>query len=172
MASSMTTPISQIPANPSNQPGVLSDHDDPFVNDVISEMENLNKPVNKQSPPQQYQNVQQAQPPQQYQNVQQAQPQQQYQNVQQSQTLPQQYYQSQLSSQIKNNQENKYKFVDVELIKRAVFVSLCAGIMFYPDNLNILYDKIPMIKLDSYDKLIRVLLLSILLYVLMFTIKI
>ena len=145
MASSMTTPISQIPANPSSHQDVLSDHDDPFVNDVISEMENLNKPVKQQAMSQQ--------PPQQFQQPQQ-----------------QQFQQYQQPRQI--NQENKYKFIDFELIKRAVFVSLCAGIIFYPDNLNILYNKIPMIKVDSYDKLIRVFLLAILLYILMFTIKI
>lgn len=51
--------------------------------------------------------------------------------------------------------------------KRAAIVAVIAFLMFYPNDLTPLYEKAPLLsKVAAYDRLIRMLLLAVVLYVL------
>ena len=62
--------------------------------------------------------------------------------------------------------------VDMELVKRAALAAVVAYVMFYPGILDSLYAKIPIGNLMAFDSLIRVVLLAVVLYLLMWKLNI
>jgi len=60
------------------------------------------------------------------------------------------------------------KWVDSELAKRAIAAAIIATVLFYPQTMQMVYEKVPfMAKFTSYDIMIRAALLAIVLYLIM-----
>lgn len=136
MASSMSTPINQLPANaPANAP---STEEDPFVTGVIQEMENEFK---KQAP------APQPTAP---------------------QAHPQMYMPMPIATPVAPTKTSgASSWYNETFAKRAAIVAVISFLMFYPNDLTPLYQKAPALsKLASYDRIIRMLLLAVVLYVL------
>lgn len=72
------------------------------------------------------------------------------------------------TQQIAPVQMDKPSWFQHDLAKKAVFAAVLAGILFHPKTLVILYEKIPMLnRFESYDLFIRIALLAVVLYGLM-----
>lgn len=65
-------------------------------------------------------------------------------------------------------QPNTSSWFQHDLAKKAVFAAILAGILFHPKALTVLYEKVPMLnRFESYDLFIRIALLAVVLYGLM-----
>jgi len=79
---------------------------------------------------------------------------------------PQQMYQ--LSHQTMPLQTGATPFIQTDIAKRAIAAAMIATIIFYPQTLQMVYDKVPALgKFSSYDSVIRTALLAVVLYILM-----
>ncbi len=59
-------------------------------------------------------------------------------------------------------------YIQQELIQKAVIAAIIAAVMFYPKTFEILYSKFPMLqKVAPFDPILRVFLLAVILYLLM-----
>jgi len=63
-------------------------------------------------------------------------------------------------------------YVNIELVKRAALAAALAYVMFYPGILDAVYAKIPIGNLMAFDSVIRVFLLAVVLYLLMWKLNI
>lgn len=64
-------------------------------------------------------------------------------------------------------------YIQQDLIQKAVIASIIAAIMFYPKTFDIIYSKFPMMqKVAPFDPIIRVFLLAVILYLLMWKLNI
>ena len=149
----MQTSISSIPIN--QQSSSMSMDDDPDVDSVIQEMNNMSS---SQKEPDQQAIMQQRQMQQQQQQLQQMQQQLQNQNKVNNFQLPGQPLGSSL---LKNN------LIDKVLIQRALASAFVAFVVFYPADLNFLYEKYTYLNyLSPYERIVRALLLALFLYIL------
>lgn len=65
-------------------------------------------------------------------------------------------------------QDTTSSFIQTDIAKRAIAAAIIATIIFYPQTLQMLYEKVPVLgKFSSYDSVIRTALLAVVLYVLM-----
>lgn len=123
---------------PANAPPSNTE-EDPFVTGVIQEMEKECK-----------QPVVSAQPVQQY--------------VPQH---PQIYMPVPIATPMSAAKSGSSSWYNETFAKRAAIVAVIAFLMFYPNDLTPLYEKAPVLsKLAAYDRVIRMLLLALVLYVL------
>lgn len=77
----------------------------------------------------------------------------------------QQMYQISHSLPVK---EDTSSFIQTDIAKRALAAAIIATIIFYPQTLQMLYEKVPVLgKFSSYDSVIRTALLALVLYLLM-----
>lgn len=66
------------------------------------------------------------------------------------------------------NPSNTSSWFQHDLAKKAIFAAILAGILFHPKSLTLLYEKVPMLnRFESYDLFIRIALLAVVLYGLM-----
>lgn len=139
MSSSMSTPISQLPANATASN--TSSEDDPFITGVIQEME---KEVNKQP------------------------------TSVQPQPLPQMYIPMPITTPVTTAApQTQASWYNETFAKRAAIVAVIAFLMFYPNDLTPIYEKAPILsRFAAYDRLIRMLLLAVVLYVLFWKLNI
>jgi|APGre2960657423_1045063.scaffolds.fasta_scaffold27378_3 hypothetical protein len=135
-----STPISKLPINnPNLQITGDSQEDDPEVQAVLQE-------VNEQQQHHQAQPVYRPAPP--------------------AYRQPQAPVNYKAPAHIESMEQSQW--LNSELAKKAIIAAIIAGIMFYPKTLTLLYEKVPMIsKFESYDLFIRIALLAVVLYVLM-----
>lgn len=157
----MQTSISSIPVNQSVSS--ISLDDDPDVASVIQEMNNISQPQQKEQ--QNHQQNQQIM----MQQLQQQQMQQQLQQMQQQQMQQQmqQKHNFQLPGQPINKSILQNKFIDQTIAQRALAAAFVAFIVFYPFDLNFIYEKYTYLKcMSSYERIVRALLLAALLYIL------
>jgi hypothetical protein len=78
---------------------------------------------------------------------------------------PQQIYQMSQSIPLHNGATS---FIQTDIAKRAMVAAIIATIIFYPQTLQMVYEKIPVLgKFSSYDSVIRTALLALVLYILM-----
>ena len=64
-------------------------------------------------------------------------------------------------------------FIQTDIAKRAIAAAIIATIIFYPQTLQMVYDKVPALgKFSSYDSVIRTVLLAVVLYILMWKLNI
>ena len=140
-----STPISKLPINhPNLQISGESHEDDPEVQAVLQE-------VNEQQKHIQAQPVYRPAPPS-------------YNQAQQHQSLH--HHQNQLASVSGSLEQSQW--LNTEFAKRAFIAAVIAGIMFHPKTLTLVYEKVPMLsKFESYDLFIRIALLAVVLYILM-----
>lgn len=154
----MSTPIHQLPS--ANQPAagkVPSMDDDPVVSDVIQEMtREMHQPqipvptvaLNMQGPtPQMH-----ISPPQ-VQGV--------YHN-----TMQPQYAMQQHNVPYPHRQSFLEKHFDFSAAQRAAIVAVMVFVVFYPSDLTSFYERIPgLARFAQYDRIIRIVLLVVVLYV-------
>ena len=146
MSSSMSTPIHQLPNNPASN--TTPTEEDPFVAGVIQEMENECK---KQPAPQLPPSPQPMAP---------------------MAPQPQMYMPMSTPIQV-TAKSTTSSWYNESFAKRAAIVAVIAFLMFYPNDLTPLYEKAPMLsKLAAYDRVIRMLLLAMVLYVLFWKLNI
>lgn len=141
----MSTPISQLPAN-APPPNSVPSEDDSFVTGVIQEIEKeCNKPVVSAPPPQQVVHA----------------------------PHPQMYMPVPIATQIAPSKASSSSWYNETFAKRAAIVAVIAFLMFYPNDLSPLYQKAPVLsKFAAYDRIIRMLLLAVVLYVLFWKLNI
>lgn len=140
----MSTPISKIPINQNVPINTESHEDDPEVQAVLMEVQQPTLPVK----------IQTYTPPPPHQSM-----------VMQHAM----YHQQPLMS----NNEGMTSFIQTDIAKRALAAAIIATIIFYPQTLQMVYDKVPALgKFSSYDFVIRTVLLAIVLYLLMWKLNI
>lgn len=157
----MITPIDKIPLKTSGNNITDDMADDPIVKDVLNEFEK-ELSLNDQSMKNNYliNNNQQQQPQQPYQPPQQI-PQQQPVYLQQPQQLPQQQQQ----------QQPQISYIDNILITKTFIICIVISIVINPVIYNTIISKIPeniSVMLDNYNYIIKIILIFIALYALMF----
>lgn len=135
--STMSTPISNIPIK---QNMVSNEEEDPEVLAILKEMQpEESKPsiVIPQNIPSPRNNTQHKQPS----------------NIE----------------QFNNNQSSEaFDFFEHTIAKRAIYSAIIAYVLLHPNAMELLYQKIPMLeKVSSYEYLIRIGLLTVVLYVFM-----
>ena len=160
----MITPIDKIPLKTSNANITDDMSDDPIVKDVLNEFEK-ELSINEQTANNYKINVNQMQQQQQqqYQQQQQQQPQMQYQQQQQMQ------YQPPMQQLSKNQQSINY--IDNVLLTKTFIICIIIGLFTNPYIYNTIISKIPeniSVMLDSYNYIIKIILIFISLYALMF----
>jgi len=135
---SMSTPISKIPVNKNIPIQVESDEDDPEVQAVLQEVQQPTLPVKIQA----------------------------YSPSQPQMTAAvseQMYYEPSMEETLMSD-----SYFQSDIAKRAIIAALIATLIFYPQTLQMVYDKIPMLgRFSSYDSIIRTALLALVLYILM-----
>jgi hypothetical protein len=132
-----STPISKIPAQASSDIEESDDDDDPEVLSILKEMSDSERPA---PPPRQPTYKQPPPPP--------------------------KAYPPPSANVVQHNLPKPY--IQQDLLQKAVIASIIAAVMFYPKTLEILYTKFPIMeKFQSFDSIIRVGLLALVLYVLM-----
>ena len=143
-APSMSTPVSNLPPTAA-APGNVRHDEDQIVADVMNEMRTA-----QQGPPQPPQPPVPAHIVQQY-------------------MLP-----THLPPPLVEDREKLFNVLDKIITIRAVTAAMVALLLFYPESFAALYEKIPSVgvHLDAYDKVIRAVLLAVVLYVLMWKLKI
>lgn len=133
-----STPISKIPAQVSSDIEESDDDDDPEVLSILKEMSDSERPP--MPPPRQPTYKQHPPPP--------------------------KAYPPPSANIVQHNLPKSY--IQQDLLQKAVIAAIIAAVMFYPKTLEILYTKFPMMeKFQSFDSIIRVVLLAVVLYVLM-----
>lgn len=143
-----STPVSKIPAQT-----IHEEEDDSEVISILKEMAESDNKSTVQSPPPNYQIP--TPPPQINYNP-----------------PPAQAPQRPPPPQIVNVKLPK-PYIQQDLIQKAVIASIIAAILFYPKTLDIVYSKFPIMqKVAPFDPLIRVFLLTIILYLLMWKLNI
>ena len=158
----MQTSISSIPIN--QQSSSMSMDDDPDVDSVIQEMNNMSS---SQKEPDQQAIMQQRQMQQQQQQLQQMQQQQQLQQMQQQLQNQNKVNNFQLPGQPLGSSLLKNNLIDKVLIQRALASAFVAFVVFYPADLNFLYEKYTYLNyLSPYERIVRALLLALFLYIL------
>lgn len=134
-----STPISKIPAQPTQDVEESDDDDDPEVLSILKEMSESERPAPPPPPPRQQPYKQ---PP------------------------PPKAYPPPSANVVQHNLPKSY--IQQDLLQKAVIASIIAAVLFYPKTLDILYSKFPIMeKFQSFDSIIRVVLLALVLYVLM-----
>jgi hypothetical protein len=195
MASSMSTPINQLPNNVSNEIIKQNSHqlEDPSITDVINEMEREvalhseqhsqmqrmqppHQPQHQQPPPQYYQP-----PPQHYQPQMPPPPNMMQPHPPHVQHIFQQQYpvnsfeqQNKFNSQQSNSTGSYYDlYYNKEHAQRAIFAAFIAAVVFYPFELGFIYRRIPYLtNMDQYDRAIRALFLAVTFYVILMKVNI
>ena len=160
----MITPIEKVPLKTSNINITTDMSDDPIVKDVLTEFEkelslnnqsNNNYQINNNQPQQQYQPSQPQQLPQQ--------PQQQ---------LPQQpQYQPSQQQQLPQQRQNQVNYIDNILITKTFIICIIIAIVTNPYIYSTIISKIPENIsgiLDSYNYIIKIIMIFIIIYGLMF----
>jgi hypothetical protein len=140
----MSTPVSQLPPATVAVPGNVRHDDDEIVADVINEMQNLNKPpAPAQVPAPQMPPVG---------------------HIVQQYVLP----------TYPPTKDLLFGVFDKTMVIRAVVAAIAALALFYAESLEEQYLKVPVlgVHLQTYDKLVRTLLLASLLYILMWKLEI
>jgi hypothetical protein len=154
----MITPIEKVPLKTSNTNITPDMSDDPIVKDVLNEFEK-ELSLNNQSNNYQINNNQPQQPQQQQQQQQQLPQQPQYQP---SQQLPQPQPQQ---------RQNQINYIDNILITKTFIICIIIAIVTNPNIYSTIISKIPeniSVILDSYNYIIKIILIFIILYGLMF----
>jgi len=159
----MITPIEKVPLKTSNINITTDMSDDPIVKDVLTEFEkelslnnqSNNYQINNNQPQQQYQPSQPQQLPQQ--------PQQQ---------LPQQpQYQPSQQQQLPQQRQNQVNYIDNILITKTFIICIIIAIVTNPNIYSTIISKIPeniSVILDSYNYIIKIIMIFIIIYGLMF----
>lgn len=143
----MSTPIAQLPKQ-INAQHITAQEEDPMVSDVITEME---KEFSASAPP----------PP--------ATPQ----PTVVPSGPPVQYAQMYATPPPYMSYQQKKQWIDIPIAKRAAVCAIVALVMFYPFETGVIYTKVPFLaKMESYERIVRTLLLAVLLYVLMWKLDI
>ena len=133
-----TTPISKIPAQASPDVEESDDDEDPEVLSILKEMSDSERPP---APPPPRQQAYKPSP-------------------------PPKAYPPPSANVVQHNLPKSY--IQQDLLQKAVVAAIIAAVMFYPKTLEILYTKFPIMeKFQSFDSIIRVVLLALVLYVLM-----
>ena len=134
-----STPISKIPAQASPDVEESDDDEDPEVLSILKEMSDSERPP---APPPPRQPTYKQPPP------------------------PPKAYPPPSANVVQHNLPKSY--IQQDLLQKAVAAAIIAAVMFYPKTLELLYTKFPMMeKFQSFDSIIRVALLALVLYVLM-----
>ena len=133
-----STPISKIPAQASPDVEESDDDEDPEVLSILKEMSDSERPP---APPPPRQQAYKPSP-------------------------PPKAYPPPSANVVQHNLPKSY--IQQDLLQKAVVAAIIAAVMFYPKTLEILYTKFPIMeKFQSFDSIIRVVLLALVLYVLM-----
>lgn len=133
-----TTPISKIPAQASPDVEDSDDDDDPEVLSILKEMSDSERPA----PPPPRQPTYKQPPP------------------------PPKAYPPPSANVVQHNLPKPY--IQQDILQKAVAAAIIAAVMFYPKTLEILYTKFPIMeKFQSFDSIIRVVLLALVLYIFM-----
>jgi len=162
----MITPIDKIPLKTSGANITDDMSDDPIVKDVLNEFEK-ELSINEQTANNYKINVNQMQ--QQYQ--QQQQPQMQQQQMQYQQQQPQMQYQQQPSMQQLPKNQQSINYIDNVLLTKTFIICIIIGLFTNPYIYTTIISKIPeniSVILDSYNYIIKIILIFISLYALMF----
>jgi hypothetical protein len=127
---------------PNNSSNTAPSEEDPFVAGVIQEMENECKQPTPVAPP----------PP----------------------PMPQpQMYHMPMATPIQAPKPTTSSWYNETFAKRAAIVAVISFLMFYPNDLTPLFEKAPMLsKFAAYDRIIRMILLAVVLYVLFWKLNI
>jgi hypothetical protein len=160
----MITPIDKIPLKTSGANITDDMSDDPIVKDVLNEFEK-ELSINEQTANNYKINVNQMQ--QQYQQPQQ---QQQLQQPQYQQQPQMQYQQQPQMQQLPKNQQS-INYIDNILLTKTFIICIIIGLFTNPYIYNTIISKIPeniSVILDSYNYIIKIILIFISLYALMF----
>ena len=152
---SMSTPVSQLPqqVNPNMVPKL---EDDPVVTDMIKEMESYNPSSN---PP--VHHAQHAQHPQHLQHPQQP-------TIIMQQMPPSLSAAPPVMTTLYDSPKTTIYGIDITILKKAAILAVVALLIFYPDDLSIIYERVPYLsKFAVYDKIIRTVLLIVVVYLIL-----
>jgi hypothetical protein len=157
MATSMSTPIAQLPPSAA-PPGNVRHDEDKVVADVINEMNAMGASSPAHAPP----------PPQVLQP-----------HVVQQYNLPTHLpsHGVNVNTAYANATAGKlFGIVDKTIMQRALISALAALILFYPESFSALYAKVGVVSisaaLDKNDRIVRAILLAVFLYVVMWKLNI
>lgn len=68
---------------------------------------------------------------------------------------------------------SKNEWYDKDAVKRALIVTVAALVLFYPNDISALYDKVPLLdRFSQHDKMVRAVLLAFVLYILFWKLEI